>query len=135
VEEKKFVNFYCRGFILKKNKYEKKVFKHCCEDMDFFLKEKKVAIFYNPIFREYYIRLRSYIDGKQAIYACPWCGYKFPKSLLEIYIDLLQRDYGMSYRVSIGEYWDFVNCVSYSKESDKVPEEFNSDEWWKKRGL
>lgn len=120
---------------MSKSNNKMKAYKHCCKDMAFFLGEQKVAIFYNPIFREYFIRMRSYPDGKQAIYNCPWCGYKFPVSLVEKYNEILVEEYNLSYEFGCGNYFDVENFIEYKVSSRKIPKEFKSDEWWKKRGL
>jgi hypothetical protein len=89
----------------------------CCDKMKDFLDEGKVAIVYSPKFRNYSIELRN-SQAAQAIYFCPWCGIKFPsdlsKLLGEIIFDELDLD-------------DF--------QDPRMPEEFKTDEWWKKRGL
>ena len=94
---------------------------HCCEDMDFFLKEGKVAIDYCPIEREYSIKLPS-SSAIQVINYCPWCGTSLPTSLHENYYEILQREYGI----------DDLTDVHQQK---RIPKEFTTDEWWKKRGL
>ena len=65
-------------------------------------------------------------NGKNVVYSqlvmryCPFCGVELPKSLLDEYCDELEKAVGK-------EYCDI--------KEDEIPEEFKSDEWWKKRGL
>jgi len=127
----------------KKEIYEEKMGKkqdakivHCCKNMEYFLNEKKVLIFYNPIFREYFIGLRSYKDGKHAIYYCPWCGKQFSPSLIDTYITILSDKYDISFDVPTGKYFDISsNEFDFPRETESTPEEFKTDEWWKKRNL
>jgi len=92
--------------------------KHCCDEMNFHLSEKEKIILYLPEFREYSIRVGNNI--LQNINFCPWCGNKLPESLREEYFDTLDN---MGIETDIFE------------RANVVPEEFKSDEWWKKRGL
>lgn len=111
-----------------------KTVKHCCENMDFYLSEKKVSIFYNPIFREYFINLRSFPEAKHVIYYCPWCGHEFRNSLVEKYYEILEKEYKILYNPSSKKYYEIVK-EPYDEIDRKLPEEFKSDKWWKKRGL
>lgn len=52
---------------------------------------------------------------------CPWCGTKLPKELSDEWYDTLETEYGI--------------IDPTHKERAKVPAEFWTDEWWKKRGL
>ena len=115
---------------LRKNKGEQ-----CCSLMKQFLEEQKAAIYYNPILREYYIRLWSYPKGRQAIYACPWCGKEFPKSLISKYFDTLKKEYKTIYIDCLNKYIEYCEDATIEDKEIKLPEEFKSDKWWKKRGL
>ena len=115
----------------------KRNFDYCCESMQWRLEEQKAGIFYNPVFREYYIRLRSYRDGKSAIFYCPWCGYEFKPSLIDEYYKLLKSEYNINYEAYNDRYYEIIKTEkSLCKEVEReVPKEFKSDEWWKKGGL
>jgi len=101
--------------------------------MRFFLEEKRVAIYYNPIYREYYIKLWSYPEGKHAVYYCPWCGYEFPQSLIKDYFDTLDKEYKIWY--IDGKHVKASEDATKESIEVELPEEFESDKWWKKRGL
>ena len=116
-------------------KSNKKRPEHCCERMEYYLKEKRVLIYYNSLFREYFIGMKSYPWGKQVIYCCPWCGKKFPFSLVDKYIDILLKEYEILFYPVTGKYFNNSEKTSLPYEVKDVPEEFKSDEWWKKRGL
>ena len=94
--------------------------KHCCKEMTFFLEENKVAVNYSIKDREYSINLRN-SHAIQLIKYCPWCGATLPKQLSDEWFDILEKEYGI--------------VDPSDKEREKVPAEFQTDEWWKKRGL
>jgi hypothetical protein len=62
---------------------------------------------------------------------CPFCGAKLPPNRCAI-----QKDYGDG-MTSI--YWEEIERVLGKEEcditEDEIPEEFKTEEWWKKRGL
>lgn len=118
---------------MKKNKKDKP--KHCCKFMDFLLDENKVAIYYNPIYKEYFIRLWSYPNAKHVIYYCPWCGHEFTPSLINEYFDTLQKEYNINYCDCLDYYFEWHEEKPEEEKEIELPEEFKSDEWWKKRGL
>ncbi len=93
---------------------------HCCEIMSFILNEKRVAISYCPVFREYHIDLRNDI-AVQRIRHCPWCGMQLSESLRDIFFEITEK-YG-------------IEAISDINESTLLPKEFHTDEWWRKRGL
>ena len=96
----------------------------CCKDLKYFLEDKKHIFKYNKKFREYYLN-----DTKYSQYSiitlsyCPFCGNTLPTNLRNEFFDALEREYGLE--VSLGDLQD----------SSLIPEEFKTDEWWKKRGL
>jgi hypothetical protein len=47
---------------------------------------------------------------------CPFCGNKFPPSKRDAYFETLDK-------------------LKINAWKDDVPEEFKTDEWWKRRGL
>ena len=92
--------------------------KLCCKSMDKSIYEYKI-IHYDDVFRIYGINEseNSFIGIK----FCPWCGVNLGIRLAKIYFDILENEYG----IEVPDTTNFTN----------VPEEFKSDEWWKKRGL
>jgi len=91
--------------------------KHCCEELSFILDEDRTAIGYYEQYREYQLHIRN-SDAVYNLIFCPWCGKKLPESLRGAFFDLIETELGMD---------DY--------DPDKLPEEFKTDEWWKKRGL
>ena len=51
---------------------------------------------------------------------CPWCGFKLPTSLRDEWFHILRTEYGLD---------------NPCDDKRKIPKEFKSDEWWKKRKL
>ncbi|RHZ35546.1 DUF6980 family protein [endosymbiont GvMRE of Glomus versiforme] len=97
--------------------------KFCCDYLVSRLSEGNVYIKYDSSFREFYLK-RS--DAKNVIYLiqfCPWCGKKLPKGLRNEWFDILEKEYKIE--TDIFEW----------RENKDIPQEFKSDEWWKKRGL
>ena len=91
---------------------------HCCSEMRKFLAEDKVAISYSPDFREYAIDLRT-SSGKQLIKYCPWCGRMLPDPLRDTWFGELESM--------------FTDFDGFS--DPRIPDEFRTDAWWKKRKL
>ena len=88
--------------------------------MDFHLKTGEIYINYCPQRRTYYIPYKKKFGGGwQILKYCPWCGKKLPKSLSEEFFGILEKEFNLD--------------TLY--EMKKAPKEFQSDEWWKKRGL
>ena len=101
---------------------------HCCDLMDLFIKDLRVSIMYSPVYREYYILMleggkkRGKMQAVQGIDYCPWCSKKLPKSLRDKWFEILEKQYNLD--------------DPDRKEQEKlIPQEFKTDEWWKKRGL
>ena len=88
--------------------------------MEIFLNDPRDPIEYNPVFREYFIRLNNRSNIITLVY-CPWCGSKLPDSLRENYFDILEKEHQIE--TNLGEY----------KERSDIPTDFRSDKWWKSR--
>ena len=90
-----------------------------------FINDPRIPIKYIPRLREYYIPLIEFgveTRVKQGICYCPWCGVKLPESVRDQYFDILETEYGIELNLDM-------------HEQEGFPEEFKTDEWWKKRGL
>lgn len=93
--------------------------KHCCQLMAKFVDDPRVEIYYYPEIRAYYLITSS--GAFQLIYNCPFCGCDQPKELKEEWAKAIKKE---------------CKIDPYDREQEsKVPKEFKSDEWWKKRGL
>ena len=80
-----------------------------------------MPLVYLPIFREYAIIL-NHSSVVQGIAYCGWCGKELPDNLYETYFNTLEKEYGIKPGLDV-------------QNDPNIPEEFKSDEWWKKRGL
>ena len=95
----------------------------CCEAMARLL--DRGELYYDAVFGYIGFYVKSAWNepgvyyGKSADY-CPFCGAKLHKDLTFEYYDELEKAVGK-------EYCDI--------KPEELPEEFKSDEWWKKRGL
>ena len=54
-------------------------------------------------------------------YYCPWCGTILPTSLSKQWYAILATEYA-------------IEIPDLPKNAAKIPAEFKTDEWWKKRG-
>lgn len=104
--------------MLKKNE---RINKHCCNFMTKSLEDNRIGINYCSVDRDYSIYC-LYSNSQYRIDYCPFCGLKLPSSLVQEYMNILEKEYGIE-----NPYDEVV--------MENVPEEFKSDEWWKKRGL
>jgi hypothetical protein len=99
---------------------------YCCSTFRDFVEDGKIE--YDPVFREYifFIKDKTHENpdavGASIFFYCPYCGAKIPSSLCanDEYFDALEEAVGK-------EFCDI--------KEEEIPEEFKSDEWWKKRGL
>lgn len=95
----------------------------CCLEMNSMLdnEDDLYNIYYSPKVREYYLKS---LKGPYArtIELCPWCGSKLAKSLRDEWFDILEDEYGL-------------DMPKTTEQMEKIPADFLTDEWWKKRGL
>ncbi len=90
----------------------------CCEQFSFHLQEKEKIVVYQSYFRLYLLRANYW--NTATIYFCPWCGKKLPKHLANSFFETIQAE---------------LETLAMTDDFDKLPQEFRTDEWWKKRGL
>jgi hypothetical protein len=96
--------------------------------MESILERGDSALIYRPNIRSYQIReIINYkkkisIGASNAITYCPWCASKLPESLGDELDEILAREF------NITEIWD-------PEQAKRIPAEFQTDAWWKKRGL
>ena len=95
---------------------------HCCEKMDYALQDARIPLKYSPVYRIYFLPLKGMKAVGQPINYCPWCGKKLPNELKSKFFEIVKREYGIEPDIDI-------------LKNPSLPEEFKSDEWWKKRGL
>ena len=93
----------------------------CCKGMYEDLTSKEAE--FDVTFKCFYLHLYTHW---QSLWYCPYCGTKLPNLRCadefgtDLYADALEEAVGK-------EFCDITE--------DEIPEEFKTDEWWKKRGL
>jgi hypothetical protein len=95
--------------------------KYCCEHMRDAVEGEHFAgkppvVLYTPKWRLYGLVIGGNPDDQFILVYCPFCGKKLPESLW------LEHD-------------TFIRDRATGKPFNPIPEEFQTDEWWKKRGL
>ena len=95
---------------------------HCCSKMDYAIQDERIPIKYSPVLRSYFLPFITMKHVVHPIMHCPWCGNELPKSLQKEFFDILEKEYDIEPELDI-------------QNDPNIPEEFKSDEWWKKRGL
>jgi hypothetical protein len=127
--------------------------KYCCEKLKAEIEEgaaftNNKLIVYNASYRSYGI-----IDGKDdsdpeksyvPMSYCPFCGKEFPPDLIEKWSDVIEKELGPEYLIEFAAEAEKSLCKYQGREyvpdpdlpeAKPLPEEFKTDEWWKKRGL
>ncbi len=96
----------------------------CCSMMHKAIEDPYHAIEYVPLFRHYILRFDYSAYYGELIKNCPWCATAFPISLYKEYQRLILEN------IEFED--DFFDLGCYIED---FPQEFQTDEWWKKRGL
>lgn len=100
----------------------------CCERMMFAAEDIDSPLRYKPKLRYYSMSAPKSLLKKNAIWVgytvdfCPYCGAKVPKDLVDEYFEILEKEYD-------------ITDPYETKQKKRIPAEFMSDEWWKKREL
>ena len=94
--------------------------KFCCEDMESCVNNKDWVIEYNRVTKSYLLSCRDYITLRMKY--CLFCGTKLPKDLNDELHDILVEELA-------------IEDPDYGNNDPRIPPEFKTDEWWKKRGL
>ncbi len=97
----------------------------------FFVLKEDHSIFYQSRTRTYHVITgRSFVDtntGEKTrevvdrLVFCPWCGKKLPKDLWNEWYDEIE-ELGFELPLEPDDY-------------NKIPKEYMTEEWWKKKGL
>lgn len=102
----------------------------CCDGLRAVLKNPDCPLKYHAYLREYVLTAPDYLRSKKknVIYSsfiithCPRCGTEFPESLSDQWYDVMEKEFGLKGLIG-------------ADEAKLIPEEYKTDEWWKKRGL
>ena len=93
---------------------------YCCQEwVDNWINDETVPVSYRPDMRYYYLISDSRAASTQVLEYCFVCKHVFPENLMSQWTDIQEKEYG-------------INEPFFS---DNNPKEFNSEEWWRKRGL
>lgn len=91
----------------------------CCKHMDDAINKYRVIELEEEM-RGYFIPTTP--NGVVlALFFCPFCGVNLGKRLNAEYFDTLEKEYGI----------DDPDIINYTN----IPDEFKTDEWWRRRGL
>ncbi|MDR1598227.1 MAG: hypothetical protein LBR89_04860 [Holosporales bacterium] len=107
-------------------------FKFCCNSLKNLVtldsnKKAGQIYVYDPMVREFSVTVIGREDLIGVIDFCPYCGTKLPKSLADEHYETIRKELGEQYLRGVNDPYDeFVG---------RLPQEFQTDEWWKKRGL
>lgn len=101
----------------------------CCERMMLAAKDIACPLFYTSRFRSYSMYAPQSLLKKNEFWAagytvdyCPFCGAQVPKDLTDERCEILEKEYGIT------DPYD-------PPQRKRIPKEFKTDVWWKKRGL
>lgn len=97
----------------------------CCKTLENFCKQGDY-VKYDPCDRSFSIFKVGNSQIGICIDYCPFCGEKLPVNLIDTREQVIQKELGIDY---VPSYSTFDNLDAM------LPEEFKTDEWWKKRGL
>ena len=115
------------------SKYAASAYNWCCNDLRRFVTyfdapEPNRIVLYKHVWRMFSIPYGE-SDSKGlgvSIDYCPFCGTRLPRSLEDEWDTHLEDEHGLVWDENKEYFDDFLK---------RVPDEFRSDEWWKKRGL
>ena len=113
------------------SKYCSGAYNWCCNELKISvtyedMRRKTGLILYRHVWRDFSMQSGDITNKEDAyaIYYCPFCGTRFPRSLWDDWYSILDEEYHLT--------WGDEPLEEFLP---KLPPEFRSDEWWKKRGL
>jgi hypothetical protein len=102
---------------------------HCCGPMSAAIRMCDIGVDYDKSTRSYDISTPgrflhdSTVCPGVLLYYCPWCSKELPEPLFDKMEEVLAKEYNLT-----DNPWSDEN-------KHRIPAEFLTDEWWKKRGL
>ena len=100
----------------------------CCTTLESLVQERSSPLKYIPYLRQFTLTIpKQYLKKNElcmnfTISHCPYCGSKLPSRLAEQWDEIVEKEFGIA---------GFVD----EDAARLIPDEFKTDEWWKKRGL
>jgi hypothetical protein len=104
--------FCCRDIQLKVQASKNDKHSMKCVEFDLSTRSFSIYVYMNP-------KLSICITN------CPFCGAKLPENLIDEKDDTIYKELGA----------DYLYDDDGNPPKKELPEEFKTDEWWKKRGL
>lgn len=101
---------------------------HCCEELDLAISRSlrgADVIMYDPVIRMYGYYIDRDLPIIQSIGFCPFCGAPLPEELSLDYFATIEAELGGE---AVPPGWDPAS-------TKHLPQEFQTEEWWRKRGL
>jgi hypothetical protein len=96
----------------------------CCENLQTSVKRNEIV--YNKLRGCFWFYIKCDYDDSYGLYRlgyCPFCGTQLPKDRMDEFEEILEKDYGI------------MLCDVDPRDPSTYPPEFQTDEWWRKRGL
>jgi hypothetical protein len=96
----------------------------CCESLQTSVERGEIV--HNKLRGCFWFYFKHDYDDSYGLYRlgyCPFCGAELPKDRMDDFEYILEKHYGISL------------CDVDPHNPDTYPSEFQTDEWWKKRGL
>lgn len=99
----------------------------CCEPMELLVEDLDCPLKYRSWTRQYVLTIpQDYLSENEVcvsftITHCPRCGAQLPSNLIEEWFNLIEEKFGIK--------------GLFDERTKDLPQEFKTDEWWKKRGL
>jgi len=99
----------------------------CCTPMALLVEDPRCPLKYHAPTRRYLLTVpSSYLKKNEIgmsylITNCPRCGTKLPPSLADQWFKIIKKEYQIE--------------GALDERIQDLPQEFKTDEWWKKRGL
>lgn len=100
----------------------------CCEAMGLWIQDADCPLSYLPRVRSYSMSAPRSLMKEKSVWPCydvnfcPYCGTELPKDLIDERLDILEKEYG-------------IDDIHDPAQKKLIPQEFMTDEWWKKRNL
>lgn len=104
----------------------------CCDALEAIVDDPDCPLKYKAYVREFILTAPDYLRKKSKKYNiiypnytishCPRCGTKLPESLFDEWYDVMEKEFGLT------------GMIGQDREH-LIPEQYKTDEWWKKRGL
>jgi len=100
----------------------------CCKRMKLAIEDADCPLDYIQKLRYYGMSAPKSLLRKNQVWPgymidfCPYCGIKLPKNLIDERFEILEKVYG-------------IDDPYYEDQRKRMPQEFETDEWWKKREL